>query len=118
LPVLNARNMGRELLHALVVLALIFLSFAHAPLAAETTGQDTLTAALDMSYCGDTPDDPKAHAPCHACRIGGGADLPPPCDIAVPVAVVADVAYGALPTLHLPAEPLGTATARGPPTFV
>jgi hypothetical protein len=33
----------------------------------------------------------------------------------VSVVVVATVAYGALPTLHLPAEPLGTATARGPP---
>lgn len=110
--------MGIEVVCAFVVLALIFLSFAHAPVAAASTGQDTLTAALDMSYCGDLPDDPKAHAPCHACRIGGGADLPPPCGIAVPVAVVADVAYGALPTLHLPAEPFGTATARGPPASV
>lgn len=109
--------MGTELLHALVVLALIFLSFAHTPVAAAPAGQDTLTAALDMSYCGDTPDDPRAHAPCHACRIGGAA-LPPPCDIAVPVVVVAAVAYGALPILHLPAEPLGSATARGPPASV
>ena len=114
---LNARNMGRELLHALVVLALVFLSFAHAPVVAASAGPDTLTATLDMSYCGDTPDDPKAHAPCHACRIGG-ADLPPPCNIAIPVAMLADVAYGALPALHLPAEPLGTATARGPPASV
>jgi hypothetical protein len=118
LPVLNAHNMGRELLHALVVLALIFLSFAHAPVSVAASGPDTLTAALDMSYCGDTPDNPKAHAPCHACRIGGGADLPPPCDIAVAMVIVADVAYGALPALHLPAEPLGTATARGPPASV
>ncbi|MBL8592465.1 MAG: hypothetical protein JNK01_07240, partial [Devosia sp.] len=50
--------------------------------------------------------------------IGGGADLPPPCDIAVAMVIVADVAYGALPALHLPAEPLGTATARGPPASV
>jgi hypothetical protein len=117
LPVLNARNMGIEVVRACVVLALIFLSFAHAPVTAAPAGPDTLTAALDMSYCGDTPDNPKAHAPCHACRIGG-ADLPPPCDIAVPVLVVADVAFGALPALHLPAEPLGTATARGPPLSV
>ena len=115
---LNARNMGRELLHALVVLALVFLSFAHAPVAATSAGPDTLTAALDMSYCGDSPDDPGAHAPCHACRIGGGADLPPPCGIAIPVVVIADVAYGAVPTLHLPSEPLGTGTARGPPASV
>ncbi len=114
---LNALNMGRELLHALVVLALVFLSFAHAPVAAASAGPDTLTAALDMSYCGDSSDAPKAHAPCHACRIGG-VDLPLPCDISIPVAMLADVAYGALPTLSLPAEPLGTATARGPPASV
>jgi hypothetical protein len=113
--VLDARNIGEELLRALVVLALIFLSFAHTPGVAAEAGPATLTAALDMSYCGDMPDDPRAHAPCHACRIGGGADLPPPCAIAIPVVVLADVAYGALPALLLPAEPLGTATARGPP---
>lgn len=114
----NARNMGIEVVRACVVLALLFLSFAHAPVILASTGPDTLTAAFDMSSCGDPPGDPKAHAPCHACRIGGGGDAPPPCDIAVPVAVVADVSYGALPTLHLPAEPLGTATARGPPAAV
>jgi hypothetical protein len=107
--------MGIDMLRAVCVLALIFLSFAHAPVTAATSGPDVLTAALDMSYCGELPDDPKAHAPCHACRIGGGADLPPPCDIAVPVAVVADVAYGAMPSLSLPAAPIHSFDARGPP---
>ena len=104
------------MLRALCVLALIFLSFGHAPVTAATAGPDVLTAALDMSYCGDLPDDPRAHAPCHACRIGGGADLPPPCEIALPVAVVADVAYGAMPALNPPAAPIHSFNARGPPT--
>ena len=112
---LNARNMGIEVLRAFVVLALMFLSFAHAPVTAADAGPAVLTAALDMSYCGDLPDDPKAHAPCHACRIGGGADLPPPCAIAIPVAVVTSVAWGAMPSLSLPATPLHSFDARGPP---
>ena len=112
---LTAQQTGTEVLRALCVLALIFLSFAHSPVAAAASGPDVLTAALDMSYCGDIPGDPKAHAPCHACRIGGAADLPPPCAIAVPVAVVADVAYGAMPLLSLPATPIHSFNARGPP---
>lgn len=112
---LTARQTGIEVLRALCVLALIFLSFAHTSVASAGPVPDTLTAALDLSYCGDMPDNPKAHAPCHACRIGGGADLPPPCTIAVPVALVADVAYGALPVLQQPANPARPFNARGPP---
>lgn len=107
--------MGGELLRAIVVLALIFLSFAHAPVVAAAPGPDTLTATLDMSYCGDLPDDPRAHAPCHACRIGGGADLVRPCAIATPIAMLADVAWGAMPSLSLPATPPRPFDARGPP---
>lgn len=111
----QARNMAIEGVRALLVLALIFLSFAHTPVALASAGPDTLTAALDMSYCGDVPDDPQAHAPCHACRIGGGADLPPPCTVATPVVVVADVAWGAMASLSLPAAPPRSFDARGPP---
>jgi len=113
--VLTARNMAIDVLRAALVLALVFLSFAHTPVA--TAGHhDILTSVVDASWCGDAPnEDGKAHAPCHACRIGAGADLPPPCDVPLAAVAVADVAYGALPTLPLPAEPLGHASARGPP---
>lgn len=114
---LTARNMTIEALRAMLVLALVFLSFAHTPVGASVAHQDVLTAAVDASWCGDAPDgDGKGHAPCHACRIGAGADLPARCDVSRAPETVADVAYGALPTLHLPAKPLGHATARGPPT--
>jgi hypothetical protein len=116
LPVLTARNMAIEGLRAALVLALVFLSFAHTPIGASSAHQDVLTAAVDASWCGDAPDpDGKTHAPCHACRIGSGADLPPPCDIPLAPVTVADVAFGAVPVLHLPAQPPGHATARGPP---
>lgn len=115
MPALTARQTGIEVLRALCVLALIFLSFAHAPVTAAVAGPDILTAAVDLSYCGDLPDDPRAHAPCHACRIGGGADLPPPCGFAVPVAIVADLAYGSMPVLVPPATSFRPFDARGPP---
>ncbi|OEO31884.1 hypothetical protein VW23_014080 [Devosia insulae DS-56] len=71
------RQMGSDTARALVVLALVFLSFAHAPVASAESGA-LLTASVAASYCGDMPDgDGKAHAPCHACRVGG-IDLPPP----------------------------------------
>ncbi len=112
----SLRQIGSELARALVVLALVFLSFAHAPLAAAAPHGPTLTATLDMSFCGDVPaGDAKAHAPCHACRLGAGADLPAPTRTPLTLRTVAEIRYGALPVLSLPAEPLGTATARGPP---
>lgn len=114
---LTTRQIGIETMRALCVLALLFLSFAHTPIAATAQDGDILTAALDASYCGDAPaGDSRGHAPCHACRIGGGADLPPPCAIAVPVAVIARVAYGAMPVLSLPTTPINAFDARGPPT--
>lgn len=110
-----ARLTITEVLRALGVLALVFLSFAQAPVAAVTTGPAAIATALDMSYCGDLPDDPKAHAPCHACRTGSAAALPPPCDMAIPVTVVADIAYDALPSLGLLSSPPRSFDARGPP---
>ncbi len=113
---LTARTMGIELLRACLVLALVFLSFTHTPVAATAGPHDALTAAVDMSWCGDAPDgDSTAHAPCHACRLGAAADLPPPCDLPLPLRTVADVHYGALPVLSLPATPAGHYSARAPP---
>lgn len=106
-----------DLLRACVVLALVFLSFAHAPIAASAGPHDTLTAAVDMSWCGDAPDgDGKGHAPCHACRLGAGADLPTACAVPLPLRTVADVSYGALPVLSLPTALTGSYSARGPPS--
>lgn len=76
------RQMGMELARALLVLALLFLNFAHLPPASASAGPDILTAQVDQSWCGDVPlgGTDTSHAPCHACRIGAAADLPPaPC---------------------------------------
>lgn len=111
--------MGIELLRACVVLALVFLSFAHTPPLTPASPHHGLAAVADMDWCGDAPDTDSggkaAHSPCHACRLGAGADLPPPCAVPLPLRAVADVHYGALPVLGLPVAPIGAASARGPP---
>jgi len=112
------RQIGSDIARALVVLALVFLSFAHLPPAVASPADAAFTVAVTDSFCGDKSDSGLPHAPCHACRLGAGADVPPPSDMPVMLRTVADVHYGALPVLHLPAEPLGTASARGPPALV
>ena len=68
----------QEVVRALCVVALIFLNFGHAPLAAPVSAAPALSAVADASFCGDPVGGHQDHAPCHVCRIGGGADLPPP----------------------------------------
>ena len=106
---------ARETLLALLVVALTFLNYGHASVSAAGHFQVT-----PDSWCGDPllPDSPD-HSPCHACRIGGGADLPPPCADIEPVSyIVAAIVYAPprialdLPLRSRPAQP------RGPPALV
>jgi hypothetical protein len=108
------RPLVRETLLAVLVIALIFLNFGH--VAVTASGDFRVTPD---SWCGDPllPDSPE-HSPCHACRIGNGADLPPPSDCIEPVEFVAfAVTYSApvvaldLPVHARPVQP------RGPPAF-
>lgn len=70
-----ARVLMAELARALCVLGLVFLSFAHAPVS--VAGGDPGIGAL--SFCGDPIDGSGGDAaPCQACRLGQGLDLPPP----------------------------------------
>ena len=110
--------MGSDTARALVVLALVFLTFAHAPVASAQSGT-VLTASIDASYCGDLPDgDGKAHAPCHACRLGG-IDLPPPPIVAIKTSVAPCVVsyfrpatVAAVNSTHISARP------RAPPALI
>jgi hypothetical protein len=112
-------QIGSELVRALVVLALIFLSFAHVAPVQAAPSAFALTVTVDAAWCGDAQDDGTlAHAPCHACRLGSAADLPPPLQLPLAVRTVATTQYGPVPVLHLPGEPLGAASARGPPLLV
>jgi hypothetical protein len=114
-----ARHIAADLIRALAVLALVFLSFGHQPAGATHLDHDVLSAAVTASYCGDATDDGTPHAPCHACRIDGGADLPPlPCaGIEAPIAVASVAYFGA--TVRSPiATEHGSSRPRGPPALV
>jgi hypothetical protein len=105
----------RETLLALLVVALTFLNYGHVSVSASGYFQVT-----PDSWCGDPllPDSP-AHSPCHACRIGSGADLPPAPACIEPVSfVTVPVAYVApaiLPDLPVHAR---SVQPRGPPSLV
>lgn len=108
--------MLRETLLALLVLAVTFLNFGHSNVAYAGDGHYVVGAA---SFCGSLghPDQgPVDHQPCHACRIGGGADLPPPPrDTAAASFAAAPVVYAATvgeqPIVAIPSP----ANPRGPP---
>ena len=106
--------MVRETLLALLVLALGFLNFGHSSVALAADGHLVVTGS---SYCGNplTPDRGD-HTPCHACRIGNAADLPPvPADIA-PVAFAATAVIYAAPPAASTALVFGlAANPRAPP---
>jgi hypothetical protein len=114
------RHMAVDVVRALAVLAVVFLSFAHAPVVASGGAHDVLTAAVDLSFCGDAPSgDDGTHAPCHACRIGGGADIPPPscASVSAPLAF-APVVFHFEPTFAAPALEHLSAHPRAPPVLV
>jgi len=110
------RHIAAELVRALAVLALVFLSFGHQPAAALAQDHDVLTAAVSANWCGDAPAD-TSHAPCHACRIGGGADLPPPCGGLVHLPTVAEPAFPDFAAVAQVVAPPDIPDARGPPAL-
>lgn len=67
-------------MRALCVLTLLFLNFGHvAPVSAGDLPLGVSSYAAATICQEPAQDDPQTHhAPCHACRIGAGADLPPP----------------------------------------
>lgn len=110
---------SRDLVRALLVLALVFFNFAHVPASERTAYAAGLTAYLlpasaAVLDCGGSRDDID-HAPCHACRIGGGADLPPiPCAACI-LRIASTIAYPALSGGFSPHRQRPAATPRAPP---
>lgn len=110
------RHIAAELVRAFAVLALVFLSFGHQPAAALAHDHDVLTAAVTASFCGDTPAD-TTHAPCHACRIGGGVDLPPPSEGLIHLPAAAEPAFPERAARAHVVAPPEIPDARGPPAL-
>ena len=103
---MSGARTAAETLRALLVLALVFLNFAHQPAAAAPRAGDVMSVVASQSFCGEPIADDRGHAPCHACRIGSGADLPPVMDVPCPPMPVA---------VRLEVEPAAIAIARHAP---
>lgn len=89
------RMIVRETLLALLVLALTFLNFGHTSVAFAADGHIVTGSS---SFCGNPliPADGD-HTPCHACRIGAGAYLPPaPCFTEAAPLTATPVVYAAI----------------------
>ena len=121
----HMRRIGGETARALIVLALIFLNFAHTSVAAPPASQVLMAQTL-LSLCGDAAetahypgDSGAAHAPCHACRIGNGADLPPPpCQPIGRLTLAGAVDYLPAPSVPGTSQPVSAAHPRAPPARV
>ncbi|MGN6490158.1 MAG: hypothetical protein ACTHLT_20355 [Devosia sp.] len=111
-----AAELLRDIARALAVLALVFLSYAHQPVSVAAQ-HATLSAAVTADFCGGVPADSQSHAPCHACRIGGGADLPPPCEGLLHLPAVAGPAFPPLAVAAFVVAPPDIPDARGPPAL-
>jgi hypothetical protein len=106
----------RDLLLALLVLALAALNFGHQSAVFAAGGRIVITQA---SVCGD-PLAPAAgeHFVCHACRPDAAALPPAPASVE-PVCFVAQPPVYAAPALIAPAVALVTSSSpRGPPRAV
>lgn len=114
--------MVKDTMRALLVLALVFFNFAHAP-ASAAVGYDAqlqpylLPAGGAVVDCGDPQEDEGlGHAPCHACRIGAAADLPPTPGSCFFVPFIAGIVAYSAQTDHLARAILPhSAEPRAPP---
>lgn len=111
------RHIANEIVRALAVLALVFLTFAHLPGSTVAATQDTVTAAVVSSFCGDAPGDSRAHAPCHACRVGGIGLPPPPCAAILAPVDTDRIGYFSAPAAIAAVERAVSASPRGPPAL-
>ena len=110
-----------EVVRALLVLALLSLNFTTAAAAHDAGNGAASVRAVGTafaSFCGDlgNPAGSSDHAPCHACRLFDGVDVPPLLAIPARLAMrVTRVDY--VPTPVLAPLPLVFAAARprGPP---
>lgn len=80
-----------EVARAVSVLALVFLSFGHQPLAIERSGGTTAVSTAiicGVGFAGD-PSDPRSRTKntCELCRVATSIDLPTPPLFACPVLV-------------------------------
>lgn len=108
--------MLKEAVLALLVLGLVFLNFGHANRVFAAEGRIVVTTD---AACGNpfVPVDGD-HAPCHVCRIGAAADLPPPPVAVEPVVFLSvPAAYPPAPWHSFRSSQVPPPQPRGPPLF-
>jgi hypothetical protein len=113
-----ARDIGGEIVKALAVLALVFLAFAHQPVAIQAADDGLSYSVADLSFCGGAPDDGSGgHSPCHACRAGI-ADLPPaPCVAEPAYTRFALAEFRVADDLVVAQHPFSIRNSRAPPAL-
>jgi len=118
----GARQIAREVLTALSVLALVFLSFmppalSLSPAGDQAPGAHFSAASIGSSTCGDTgqPAGSAQHGPCHSACGTACADLPPPPAEVHPVGFARHLADGAAVNIHISAKGAPRSNSRGPP---
>lgn len=110
----STRAILAEVMRALAVLALVFLSFAAQPATAAAAGYHTAYAS--SGFCGGPPSEP-GHAPCHACRANP-AVLPPAPSVAEPAFTAVSVEPHAMPAQKAASRDRSPANPRAPPASV
>ena len=112
-----------ELVRALCVLALVFLSFGHQAMAFGPADQASPSKILLADgtvpiFCGQSgpQGDPGQHDPCPLYSIGAGFDLPaPPSNGALVFVGVSYIAYGHPRVVRVAPALVVSAQPRGPP---
>lgn len=105
-----------ELVRALAVVALVFLNFGHSPVLAQQVDPAFQSLCGDAHVSGEADHGQHHNVPCHACRIGGAADLPPlPAAVDFVLGLVDEVDYATGPIPPQAAVPQRVGSPRGPP---
>jgi hypothetical protein len=120
--VVLGRQIIGETARALVVVALLFLSFGqhpeprHGQVGASAAVNAYLAATASLSdLCSDGDHGGPGHAPCHACRAEMAMPPPAPCAVEPAYAAAVAIAYADRPQFHAVTRAWGAAPPRGPP---
>ena len=109
------RSVMAEVVRALAVLALVFLSFAGSP-AVAAHGDHYTPAGYD--FCGTPPGNPVDHAPCHACRASPVVLPTAPAEAGPAFAVVDTCLHVSISNLNVRNWTRTPANPRAPPALV
>ncbi len=116
------RILGRDLVSALTVLALVLFFYGGPPTALPTAGTAVAAAGVDLvpSFCGGggPGDNHSVHGPCHACRSNAAVLPPPPCVAEAAFGTVTRLVFGVDHKALTSSRPAQTFRPRAPPVLI